>query len=371
MRRCQGLSHDGGPPWSPGASSSYPSRADRCRSDGRFRPVTAPSPAREAGLNVLLVTVDTLRADALGAYGKPARRHAVDRPAGRAGVRFTNAHAHNVVTLPSHANILSGRSPIRARRPRQRRLPLPADTLDTLATLLKARGYRTGAFVSAFPLDSRFGLERGFDVYDDRFARRGARPRSSCRSAAARRRWPRAGLARRARRARRGSAGCTSTSRTRRTRRREPFAARFAEPYHGEVAAADAALAAAAAAAARRRPRRPDAGRADRRSRRVARRARRGDARPLRLRGDAARAADRLSSRGWRRRRVDTPARHVDILPTILDALASVAAGPARPEPAAGVAGPRATAAPPTYFEALSAALNRRWAPLDGVVGDR
>ena len=66
---------------------------------------------RDPGLSVLLVTVDTLRADALGCYGgRAAVSPVIDRLAAR-GVRFTAAHAHNVVTLPSHANILTGRPP--------------------------------------------------------------------------------------------------------------------------------------------------------------------------------------------------------------------------------------------------------------------
>src|SRR6266446_8801415 len=65
----------------------------------------------EPGLSVLLITVDTLRADAVGAYGKAdAGTPWMDRLSD-AGVRFEDAHAHNVVTLASHANILSGRYP--------------------------------------------------------------------------------------------------------------------------------------------------------------------------------------------------------------------------------------------------------------------
>ena len=60
--------------------------------------------------NVLLITIDTLRADALGAYGGPAATPALDRLA-REGVRFDFAHAHAVLTLPSHASILSGAYP--------------------------------------------------------------------------------------------------------------------------------------------------------------------------------------------------------------------------------------------------------------------
>src|SRR5437870_736857 len=100
---------------------------------------------REAGLDVVLVTIDTLRADALGASGNPAAATPwMDRLA-REGVRFERAYAHNVVTLPSHANILSGRYPLQhgVRDSAGFRF---AKGVDTLATLLGARGYRTGAF---------------------------------------------------------------------------------------------------------------------------------------------------------------------------------------------------------------------------------
>ena len=130
---------------------------------------TSGSVRREAGLRVLLVTVDTLRADALGAYGRAgAETPWMDRLAAE-GVRFAEARAQNVVTLPSHANILSGRYPPDHGVRDNSGFRFPAGQ-ETLATVLKAQGYRTGAFVSAFPLDSRFGLDRGFDVYDDRFA---------------------------------------------------------------------------------------------------------------------------------------------------------------------------------------------------------
>ena len=92
---------------------------------------------------------------------------AIDRLAS-AGVRFDDAHTHNVTTLPSHANILSGIYPTNHGVRDNSGFRFPATT-ETLATLLKRHGYRTGAFVSAFPLASRFGLGRGFDVYDDSF----------------------------------------------------------------------------------------------------------------------------------------------------------------------------------------------------------
>ena len=110
--------------------------------------------------NVLLVTIDTLRADALGAYGGPASTPALDRLAAD-GVRFEFAHAHAVLTLPSHASILTGEYPHRhgVRENSGYRLPGGA---RTIATLLKQAGYATAAFVAAFPVHSRFGLERRF-----------------------------------------------------------------------------------------------------------------------------------------------------------------------------------------------------------------
>src|SRR5687768_13232376 len=92
-----------------------------------------------------------------------------------AGVRFDDAHAHNVLTLPTHANLLAGRYPFEHGVRDNAGFRFPAAT-PTLATLLKERGYATGAFVSAFPLDSRFGLDRGFDVYEDSFVDASPRP---------------------------------------------------------------------------------------------------------------------------------------------------------------------------------------------------
>src|SRR6476469_1056505 len=95
----------------------------------------------------------------------------LDRLAAR-GARFTFAHAHAVVTLVSHASMLTGRYPYEhgIRDNTGYRLD-PAQ--PTAATLLKARGFSTAAFVGGFPLDRRFGLTPGFDVYDDRMTRSG------------------------------------------------------------------------------------------------------------------------------------------------------------------------------------------------------
>src|SRR5262245_31521918 len=120
-----------------------------------------------ANQNVLLITIDTLRADALGSYGGRAATPALDRLAEQ-GVRFDFAHAHAVVTLPSHASILTGQYPFQHGIRDNSGYQLAANA-RTAATLLKRAGYATAAFVAAFPVHSRFGLNQGFDVYDDRF----------------------------------------------------------------------------------------------------------------------------------------------------------------------------------------------------------
>jgi arylsulfatase A-like enzyme/Flp pilus assembly protein TadD len=118
--------------------------------------------------NLLLVTVDTLRPDRLGCYGPgKARTPAIDALAAR-GVLFENAMAHTPSTLPSHTNLLLGLTPP-AHGVRENSKAKVPEVFLTLAEHLKARRYATAAFIGAFPLDSRFGLGQGFDVYDDRF----------------------------------------------------------------------------------------------------------------------------------------------------------------------------------------------------------
>ena len=120
---------------------------------------------RAADQNVLLITIDTLRADALSSYGGAAQTPNLDRLASH-GARFTFAHAHAVVTLPSHTSILTGRLPYEHGM-RDNSGFRVKDGTETLATRLKAAGFATGAFVGGFPLTKRFGLTPGFDVYDD------------------------------------------------------------------------------------------------------------------------------------------------------------------------------------------------------------
>ncbi len=130
---------------------------------GCARPQQAAS---AANYNVLLITLDTVRADHIGAYGyRKIETPNLDRLASE-GVRFAEASSPVPLTLPAHATILSGLLPPRhgVRNNGAERFP---EGPATLASQLGAAGYRTGAFIGAFVLDRRFGLGRGFDRYDD------------------------------------------------------------------------------------------------------------------------------------------------------------------------------------------------------------
>ena len=118
--------------------------------------------------DVILVTIDTLRVDALGFGGNTSvKTPFLDSLAAR-GTVFAEAHAHNVVTLPSHTNIITGLYPWQHGIRDNAGFILDPKT-PTIATILHDAGFATGAFVSAYPLDHRFGLTRGFDVYDDHY----------------------------------------------------------------------------------------------------------------------------------------------------------------------------------------------------------
>ncbi len=328
-----------------------------------------PALRHDPGLSVLLVTIDTLRADAVGAYGGPAGATPwLDRLAA-GGVRFENAHAHNVVTLPSHANILSGTYAFAHGVRDNSGFRFPADR-ETLATILKRNGWRTGAFVSAFVLDSRFGLDRGFDVYDDRLGGLETRTaflepeRKGPATVAVARAWLDA------------QPGAKTLTFVHLYEPHfpynppEPFASRFpSRPYEGEVAAADAALEPLL---------RPILEAGPRAHTMVVVTGDHGES--LGEHGEATHGVFAYESTlhvplvVWapglaEPAVVRTPVRHVDIVPTILDALGLA--------PPAGLPGrsllavkAREEAAPPSYFEALSSSLNRGWAPLYGVLRD-
>ncbi|HKI02365.1 MAG TPA: sulfatase-like hydrolase/transferase [Thermoanaerobaculia bacterium] len=120
--------------------------------------------------NLILVTLDTVRADHLGCYGdRQAVTPWLDRLAGE-GIRFAHASSAVPLTLPSHASLLSGLLPPSHGLRNNGLGALPAGT-GTLASALAGQGYRTGAFVGAFVLDRRFGLNQGFEVYDDEIPR--------------------------------------------------------------------------------------------------------------------------------------------------------------------------------------------------------
>ncbi len=335
----------------------------------------APAPTVGRVENVLLVTVDTLRWDALGFAGNGRVETPVLDRLAAGGLVFDDAHAHNVVTLPSHANILTGRLPYEhgVRENAGFRLP---EGVPTAATLLGGAGFATGAFVGAFPLDRRYGLGRGFDVYDDRYPE-GAGPaafeppeRRGDEVVAAARAWWEA------------NAG----------RRRflwvhlydphgpyappEPFASRYrADPYLGEVAATDAFLAPLLE---------PILDRAEPPTL-VVFTSDHGEA--LGDHGEDTHGVFAYEATlkvplvlwgpGLAPGRSAAPAAHVDLLPTLL-AAAGVApppglAGRSLVVPAAGLsAGPGSgqtpSEPPPVYFESLGPALDRGWAPLRGVI---
>ncbi|HEX9641045.1 MAG TPA: sulfatase-like hydrolase/transferase [Candidatus Krumholzibacteria bacterium] len=115
--------------------------------------------------DILLVTIDTLRADRLGCYGYVgAATPTLDRLA-REGVRYAECQSPIPVTLPSHTSIMTGLFPPQHGVRNNTSYHLPQQ-IPTLAEELRNAGYATGAFVAAMPLARRFGLDRGFDTYD-------------------------------------------------------------------------------------------------------------------------------------------------------------------------------------------------------------
>jgi arylsulfatase A-like enzyme/Flp pilus assembly protein TadD len=327
--------------------------------------------------HVLLITIDTLRADALGASGnQSARTPWLDRLAA-GGIHFSKARAHNVVTLPSHANILTGRLPPDHGIRDNAGFRLNA-TEESAATRLAGNGFRTGAFISAFPLDSRFGLGRGFEVYDDAFVDVMPRPafleqeRPGVETVAAASRWL-------------SAPGVDQPGKARQPTFAwihlyephfpytppEPYRSTFAaDPYAGEVAAADAALGPVL------QPILEQGRDADTL---VVVTSDHGEA--LGDHGESTHGIFAYESTLkvplilyypplLTSRIVDAPVSHVDILPTILDAVGLPAPSGLRGRSLLPLATASGEARTFTYFEALSGSLNRGWAPLAGVVAD-
>ena len=312
--------------------------------------------------DVVLVTIDTLRWDAPGYTGKSrAATPVIDRIA-KEGVVYTHAHAQSVVTLPSHTNILTGLYPYQHGVRDNAGFRLDAK-FPTLATILRGRGFATAAVIGAFPLDSRFGLARGFDLYDQSYPE-GAHEydfvmseRPAIEVVAAGRQWLAASSPGRPRFLWLHLYDCHAPYAP-----PAPFDRQYSDaPYYGEVAAVDAALG----------PLLEDL-------------ERKATPTLLVLTGDHGEA---LGDHGERshglfayeatlkvplllwcpsrlRHRTDARlARHIDIAPTILQATGA-------PVPAGWPGTSLLSKEPPrsSYFEAVTTALSRGWAPLRGVV---
>jgi len=119
-------------------------------------------------LSVLLISIDTLRADRLGSYGYQAAATPVLDRLAASGLRFAQAATVAPLTLPAHASLMTGTFPT-FHGVRDNGGFYVGDEQITLAETLKASGYRTGGFVGAFVLDRRWGMAQGFDHYADDF----------------------------------------------------------------------------------------------------------------------------------------------------------------------------------------------------------
>ncbi|MGD8536526.1 MAG: sulfatase-like hydrolase/transferase [Candidatus Aminicenantes bacterium] len=127
------------------------------------------SVSEQEDLNVLLITIDTIRPDRLSCYSTKYLKTPRIEALAESGVVFDRAFALNPSTLPSHANVLLGTTPLFHGVHDNGKFKVSEGFL-TLAEYLKESGYSTGAFIGAFPLDSRFGLSQGFDVYDESYS---------------------------------------------------------------------------------------------------------------------------------------------------------------------------------------------------------
>ncbi len=116
--------------------------------------------------NVLLISIDTLRADHLGCYGYSKKSPVIDALAAKSTL-FETAIAQVPMTLPSHCTIFTGLFPDQHGVRNNENFVL-SDKSRTLASVFRANGYSTGAVVGSFSLDSIFGVNRGFDFYEDR-----------------------------------------------------------------------------------------------------------------------------------------------------------------------------------------------------------
>lgn len=336
-----------------------------------------PSPAftltRTADRNVLVISIDTLRGDALGSYGGRAATPRLDALAA-SGARFTFAHAHAVVTLPSHTSLFTGLYPYQHGVRDNNGYRVRAGQA-TLATRLKALGFATGAFVGAFPLDQRFGLNQGFDVYDDRLPEAG----------------PSVDFALPERRADQVVSAATTWIGQQQTpwfswvhvfdphapyRPPAPFDTQYAaDPYAGEVAWTDAALAPLL-----------DHLRTLSRPTLVIVTADHGESlgehgelthgifaydATLRVPLIIAEVMPSAAATSTKGRVITSPVRHVDVVPTVLDVVGAPLDSTLSGTSLLDVIATGRGETRPSYFESMTANLSRGWAPLRGVLVDR
>ena len=335
--------------------------------DGRAFSVAA-NPER----NILLVTVDTLRADALGSYGAGTPTPNLDGLAAR-GARFEFAHAHAVVTLVSHASMLTGKYPYEHGIRDNTGYRLNANEM-TAATALKRSGFSTAAFVGGFPLDRRFGLAGGFDVYDDRMTRTGTGGEATERERPADA-VVKAALAWIDTQPGKWFAWVHVYDPHEPYEPPGDYASRFStDPYAGEVAWTDAAL--GPLFARLRGLSRPTLvvvtadhgeGLGEHGERTHSLFAYESTLRvPLIVSEiDPARQADKVAGVS-----IASPVRHVDLLPTLLAAAGAPAVSASGASLVEVINAGRGEDRP-SYFEAMTAAVTRGWAPLRGVVVGR
>ena len=325
-------------------------------------PLGAAAPAKP---NILLITVDTLRADHLGCYGSASvRTPAADSLAAR-GALFTRAFAHAPMTLPSHADIMLGLTP-NAHGVHDNSGFIVREEFLTLAEWLKAQGYETGAFVGAFPVDSRFGLVQGFDVYDDNYGTQGPTDmvfveRKADVVAAKASEWLR------------GRSGpwflwVHLFDPHQPYAPPEPFLSQYPDrPYEGEIAYADSALAKLLGVLEERKM-------ADRTA--VVFTADHGES--LGEHGETThgyfaydatlRVPLILALPGGKPARVDANVCHIDIFPTVCELLGGKSPVGLQGRSLLPLIKGRSLPARPIYFEALTAYYNRGWAPLRGFI---
>lgn len=334
---------------------------------GVLRPDAGPSPAEGNRRNLLLITIDTLRADRLGCYGsRSAATPVIDGLAG-GGALFERAFAHAPLTLPAHACILLGRTPpAHGVHDNSGFVVRPEEA--TLAEWLKTRGYATAAFVGAFPLDSRFGLTQGFDVYDDNYGVR----EPGLLEFVERRAGVVVDLARGWLRDRTGARPWFLWVHVfdphQPWRPPEPFLTRYAaSPYDGEIAYADLALG----------PLLADLGERDPEGRTVViltadHGEGLGDHGELTHGYFAYNATLRvpliISGPGIEPARVPGNVAHIDLLPTICDLLGLDAPAGLQGISLRPALSGKAVPSRPIFFESLSPFYGRGWAPLRGVL---